>query len=241
MDKKALDNISCNVIVFDNFINTLNGSPVSKNAQTIEGSTPSHNAYDLSFSPKKTLPPLNRNLTADSSSNNFDLTAADMDHNHSEKSVEYILTNMNKINTLQEGQSLLNKFSNEPEPSGGLFSKSINKYGSGPKEAFGNNDRKSLDRGSKQSYKLPNVLKNDKPYIESFNNPKHNSAYGSKPYKSDMKALRTIESKDRVFDSQSKTRHHTQPRNKPKAFGFSNDYRSANDPKRGKILFLTNF
>ena len=51
IDKKALDNISWNIIIFDNFINTLNGKPVINDNQLTPNNV-DNDSFDMSFTPK---------------------------------------------------------------------------------------------------------------------------------------------------------------------------------------------
>lgn len=117
IERKALDNISCNVILFDNFINFLNGIPVRSENKTREGVFPQkHNFHTTN--PRTTM-------TAYA---NYDLTDKDIDKSHSSKSIDYLLTNLKKLNIAREGQHLIDKYTNKnSSPSQGLFSKTPNK------------------------------------------------------------------------------------------------------------------
>lgn len=101
IDKKAMDNVSCNIIFFDNFINSLNGRPVTD--------TSSH-GLDYAYTPKKDLHKLGIASSLPSHLN-FDLTDNDIDRNHSSKALEYMLNNMKKRQIINEGHNILDKHS----------------------------------------------------------------------------------------------------------------------------------
>lgn len=81
IDNKALDNISWNIIIFDNFLSFLKGRPI-----TTQGS-----AFDTVMPKSKHESPITGTL---SSSTNHDLTDADIDRTHSSKAIEYLLQNL---------------------------------------------------------------------------------------------------------------------------------------------------
>lgn len=95
ISNKALDNISWNIIFFDNFISFLNGRPLSNL---------SSQAFEMTLSPKKS-----EGLAKMSSHLNYDLTDEDLDKTHSSKSIEYMLNGLKKQNIINEGHQNIEK------------------------------------------------------------------------------------------------------------------------------------
>jgi hypothetical protein len=115
IDRKALDNISCNIIFFDHFISFLSGRP----------STNSSKGLEMTISPKRGEVDTNI-LSMVPSHLNFDLTDKDIDTAHSTKSIDYIVNSIKKMKILSDGQNTIEKHStgNSLQSAGqNLFSK----------------------------------------------------------------------------------------------------------------------
>ena len=77
----------------------------------------------------KTLPPLNK-FKNESWAQNFDLTEKDIDKSHSPNAIDYMMTSLNKMKILNEGQSILNKYTHGGETTDNKYLKSSSKnYG----------------------------------------------------------------------------------------------------------------
>ena len=152
MDKRTLDNISWNMIMFENFINSLNGNALTSFSEPPQSQL---KKFDLSFTPKKSLPPLSKHK--DIIKTNYDLNDDDVDKTHSSKVIEYMIGTMKPIDVARNNEENDQNIGTKQN----LFYKSQNQNITPSKD---------LDR-LKYSYRLPSVGEKSKlPYVKSFAN-----------------------------------------------------------------------
>ena len=101
IDKKALDNISCNVIFFSNFANFLNGNNDSGHQ--------SLNENIVKGIKREVQPKIYQNSIP--SHLNFDLTDNDLDKTHSTRAIEYLQENINRLNKNEDSKKNTDKLS----------------------------------------------------------------------------------------------------------------------------------
>jgi len=103
IDQKSLDNISWNVIFFDNFLNFLNGRPIKNSSMD--------NNVKTGIKRENSI---NNKLNNLPSHLNYDLVDADIDTTHSSKAIERICESLKKQKILEEGEQVINTFSTQP-------------------------------------------------------------------------------------------------------------------------------
>lgn len=165
--KKTLDNISCIVIVFDNFISSLYGKPQSSY------NIASNNTHDLNFTPKKTLPPIGLSKVNPITHTNFDLGDNDIDKTHSAKAIEYMLSTVKKVNIgLDNDAGSDFKYANKPPQVQSAHPHKPALYTTNNVSTLNTTPHKVVDK-LKYSYRLPKMTDKPKlPYSESFSNVK---------------------------------------------------------------------
>jgi len=187
--------------MFENFVNFLNGKPVTQSS----GNTNSANG--------------NRNSLLKSQMNN-DLTDKDIDRTHSSKTIDFMLENLQKMNILNDGQNQLEKSLTVNFRSENLLSVASQSESEKEKK---NNSNAAKYHKSNYHYRLPNVMEK-KSYLDSFGNANKHHLLNN-PSRESMKTtpLTTLES-EKADLKKIRERHHTQPRTHNRQQDFQSNF-----------------